>query len=111
MLRLIAAIVLTLSGLGAVQADVEIPTRDVPNARDHALTKSYQGSLIVSDERQTYTDFKAPLSNLELIDDDSRKIDARRPYAAGVGMVAPAANNDTDEGRAKKRRVEVLKLN
>ncbi|MCE3257242.1 MAG: OmpA/MotB, partial [Nitrobacter vulgaris] len=31
--------------------------------------------------------------------------------AAGVGMMAPAASNDADDGRARNRRVEVVKLN
>jgi outer membrane protein OmpA-like peptidoglycan-associated protein len=39
------------------------------------------------------------------------KVDAKRLRAAGVGMVAPAASNDTEDGRAKNRRVEVVKLN
>ena len=37
--------------------------------------------------------------------------DAKRLRGAGVGMLAPAASNDADEGRAKNRRVEVVKLN
>lgn len=34
-----------------------------------------------------------------------------RMRPAGVGMVAPAASNDSEEGRAKNRRVELVKLN
>ncbi|MDO9417569.1 OmpA family protein [Pararhizobium sp.] len=38
-------------------------------------------------------------------------IDAKRLSAAGVGMMAPMASNDSDDGRAKNRRVELVKLN
>ncbi|MDP4024658.1 DUF4892 domain-containing protein [Methylobacterium sp. NEAU 140] len=34
-----------------------------------------------------------------------------RMTAQGVGMAAPLASNDTDEGRAKNRRVELVKQN
>jgi OOP family OmpA-OmpF porin len=36
-------------------------------------------------------------------------IDAGRLRAFGVGPLAPVASNDTDEGRAKNRRVELVK--
>jgi len=36
-------------------------------------------------------------------------IDARRLIAKGVASVAPAASNDTEGGRAKNRRVELVK--
>jgi OOP family OmpA-OmpF porin len=36
-------------------------------------------------------------------------IGASRLMAVGVGPVAPVASNDTDEGRAKNRRVELVK--
>ena len=36
--------------------------------------------------------------------------DAKRLRGAGVGMLAPAASNDAEEGRAKNRRVEIVKL-
>ncbi len=39
------------------------------------------------------------------------QVPAERMKSAGVGMVAPAASNSTDEGRAKNRRVEVVRLN
>ncbi|WP_157632744.1 OmpA family protein [Hoeflea sp. 108] len=38
-------------------------------------------------------------------------IDAGRLTAAGAGMMAPVATNDNDEGRAKNRRVALVKLN
>lgn len=39
------------------------------------------------------------------------RIDPKRLRAAGVGMMAPAASNDAEDGRAKNRRVEVVKVN
>jgi outer membrane protein OmpA-like peptidoglycan-associated protein len=36
-------------------------------------------------------------------------IDAKRLKPAGVGLLAPVAPNDTEEGRAKNRRVELVK--
>ena len=36
-------------------------------------------------------------------------VDAGRLKAVGVGYVSPVATNDTDEGRAKNRRVELVK--
>lgn len=39
------------------------------------------------------------------------RADAKRLRAAGVGMLAPAASNYAEDGRAKNRRVEVVKLN
>lgn len=38
-------------------------------------------------------------------------ISAERLTAAGAGMMAPVASNDSDEGRAKNRRVELVKRN
>ena len=38
-------------------------------------------------------------------------IAAQRMRPAGVGMVAPVTSNDEDAGRAKNRRVELVKLN
>lgn len=38
-------------------------------------------------------------------------IEQKRLRSSGVGMVAPAASNDGEEGRAKNRRVELVKLN
>jgi outer membrane protein OmpA-like peptidoglycan-associated protein len=38
-------------------------------------------------------------------------VSPERLTAAGAGMMAPVASNDTDEGRAKNRRVELVKRN
>ena len=38
-------------------------------------------------------------------------IDAARLTAAGAGMMAPVASNETEEGRAKNRRVVLVKAN
>lgn len=38
-------------------------------------------------------------------------VPAARLKSAGVGMVAPVASNASDDGRAKNRRVEVVRLN
>ncbi|MDP2363185.1 MAG: OmpA family protein [Ignavibacteria bacterium] len=38
-------------------------------------------------------------------------VDKNRLTPAGVGPLAPVTSNDTDEGKAKNRRVELIKLN
>jgi outer membrane protein OmpA-like peptidoglycan-associated protein len=38
----------------------------------------------------------------------SRGVDAARIDAVGLGETAPVATNDTPEGRARNRRVEVI---
>jgi len=42
---------------------------------------------------------------------DSYGVDASRLSSAGVGYLAPAATNDTEEGRGLNRRVELIKDN
>jgi OmpA-OmpF porin, OOP family len=39
------------------------------------------------------------------------EVPADRMKSAGVGMVAPVATNANEDGRAKNRRVEVVRLN
>jgi outer membrane protein OmpA-like peptidoglycan-associated protein len=66
---------LTLGGLTgmAVAADATIPTRDVVGAKDSPVLKRFEGSLIVSYEREAFGQLKIPLSPLERTD----KVDRR----------------------------------
>jgi OmpA-OmpF porin, OOP family len=61
---------LTLGGLTgvAVAADATIPTRDVAGAKDSPVLKRYEGSLIVSYEREAFGQLTIPLSPLERTD-------------------------------------------
>ena len=61
-----------LFGAGAAFAEATIPTKDIPNARDNALLKRYDGSFIVSYERLAFTDMSIPLSKLEKAGDGDR---------------------------------------
>lgn len=38
-------------------------------------------------------------------------VEAERLTTAGAGMMAPVTSNDRDDGRAKNRRVELVKQN
>jgi len=49
-------------------AAATIPTKDIQGARDNSLLKRYEGSFIVNYEQVAFTDFKVPLSPLELTD-------------------------------------------
>ena len=60
---LLATALVAMSGAHAL-ADATIPTKDIAGAKDNALLKRYQGSLIVSYERLAFTDFRVPLSPL-----------------------------------------------
>jgi hypothetical protein len=169
--KVVVGALLALGAHSAI-ADATIPNKDIAGANDSPLIKRYEGSFIVSYERESFTDFKVPLSPLEPTDgrdgmnnkrhlpkkeielegaktrlayiipaersplevlrnyeddniDLSRRradsvvkalaanhgVDAKRMRGAGVGMLAPAASNGTEEGRAKNRRVEIVKLN
>ena len=48
------------------------------------------------------------LTFMKLVLEKNPKLDARRFSALGYGEFRPAASNDTEEGRQKNRRVEVL---
>lgn len=58
-------------------ADATIPTRDIAGARDNALVKRYEGSFIVSYDRQAFTDFSVPLSKLEPVKDQHDRMNNR----------------------------------
>jgi outer membrane protein OmpA-like peptidoglycan-associated protein len=66
--RIILGALLALAASTAAFANATIPTKDIAGAQDNPLLKRYEGSFIVSYERQAFTDFKVPLSPLEATD-------------------------------------------
>ena len=70
--RIALGVVAALIFAAPALADATIPTRDIPNARDNPLLKRYEGSFIVSYDRQAFTEMKVPLSPLEKIEGDRR---------------------------------------
>jgi outer membrane protein OmpA-like peptidoglycan-associated protein len=65
MYRLLTACLLLAAAIMPAAADATIPTKDIAGAKDNALLKRYEGSFIVSHDRQAFTDFRIPLSALE----------------------------------------------
>lgn len=63
---LAAAAVAAISLAGPALADATIPAKDIAGAKDTALVKRYDGSLIVSFERKAFTDFTIPLAKIEV---------------------------------------------
>lgn len=61
---------------------------------------SYAHNLTLSDQR-------AQAVKAELV---KRGVAEARLSTAGAGMMAPVATNSTEEGRAKNRRVALVKL-
>lgn len=66
--RIVVGALLILGAHAAAFANATIPTTDIAGAKDNPLLKRYEGSFIVSYERQSFTDFKVPLSSLEVTD-------------------------------------------
>lgn len=64
---------------GPAAADATVPTKDIAGAKDNPALKRYDGSLIVSYAKFAFTDFKVPLSKLELT--DQRDVMNNRLYA------------------------------
>ncbi len=52
---IVAGGLLSLAALAPALADATIPTKDIAGARDNALAKRYEGSFIVSYDRQAFT--------------------------------------------------------
>jgi OOP family OmpA-OmpF porin len=63
--RILFGALLALVAQTAVLADASIPTKDIAGARDDPSIKRYEGSFIVSYQRESFSDFKVPLSSLE----------------------------------------------
>ena len=61
------ALALALSTCAA-RADASVPTKDIAGAKDNPILKRYEGALIVSYSKVAFTDFKVPLSKLEVTD-------------------------------------------
>jgi OOP family OmpA-OmpF porin len=66
--KVVVAALLTLLAHAAALAEATIPTKDIAGAKDNPLLKRYEGSFIVSYQRESFTDFKVPLSPLEPTD-------------------------------------------
>jgi OOP family OmpA-OmpF porin len=66
--KVVMGALLALGAHSAALAEATIPTKDIAGAKDNPLIKRYEGSFIVSYERESFTDFKVPLSSLELTD-------------------------------------------
>lgn len=60
------AALVAVAGAGPAFADATEPTKDIAGAKDAALVKRYDGSLIVSYEREAFTDFSIPLTKIEV---------------------------------------------
>ena len=63
--KVVMGTLLALGAHAAALADATIPTKDIAGAKDHPSIKRYEGSFIVSYQRESFTDFKVPLSSLE----------------------------------------------
>jgi outer membrane protein OmpA-like peptidoglycan-associated protein len=72
-LRLALAAGIAACLASAALADATIPEADVEGAADDALVKRYEGSFIVYYEKQDYTDFAAPLSELKRHPDPDKR--------------------------------------
>ena len=72
-LRLALAAGIAACLASAALADATIPEADIEGAADNALVKRYEGSFIVYYERQDYTDFTAPLSELKRHPDPDKR--------------------------------------
>lgn len=66
--KVVMGALLALGAHSAALANATIPTKDIAGAKDNALIKRYEGSFIVSYARDSFTDFKVPLSPLEATD-------------------------------------------
>ncbi len=64
--KIFVGALLALGAQSVALADATIPTKDIAGAKDNPAIKRYEGSFIVSYQRETFTDFKVPLSSLEL---------------------------------------------
>ncbi len=67
-MKVVMGALLALGVHSAALADATIPTKDIAGGKDNPLIKRYEGSFIVSYARESFTDFKVPLSPLEATD-------------------------------------------
>lgn len=66
------AALLICAGAAPAFADATEPTKDIAGSKDNPLLKRYEGSFIVSYERQAFTDFTIPLTKIEKNKDGQR---------------------------------------
>jgi len=93
---------------------------DVKGSKDHPMVSRYAGSVIIGYDLRKFDEFPIPLGpNVGLSERRAAAvvkeltakhgIPAVRLKPAGVGMLAPVAPNDSEQGRTKNRRVELVK--
>lgn len=70
--RILLSALLSLACAAPAVADATVPTKDIAGAKDNPLLKRYEGSFIVSYERQSFTDFSIPLTKIEKNAEDER---------------------------------------
>jgi hypothetical protein len=80
--------------------------QDSEGCKDSPLISRFPGGAIHSCENKEYEQADFPISDSET----KHGITAARLTAKGLGQTKPIADNTTDDGRAKNRRVELPKM-
>ncbi|QND51519.1 OmpA family protein [Phyllobacterium sp. 628] len=110
-MSMVLALGVVLSGARLAAADATIPQSDIKGASDNALIKRYEGSLIVSYEKFSFTDFTVPLAPLKASENpDARDVNNNSVFAPGKKLdVEGALTRITYVTPAERSPLEVLR--